>query len=55
MTEENEEKARKAGVEFGRMLASIDDLIARVGRLEKILLGLVGAIAAAWAKSKGLW
>lgn len=55
MSDEDLEAARKAGREMGRLVTMVEGLVSRVARIEKAWLGVVGAIVAAWAKSKGLW
>ena len=55
MSEEDLYKIREAGEKMGRLLATVETLTKRVGRLEAGILGIIGAIVAAWAKSKGLW
>lgn len=55
MTDEQEERIRRAGEAAGRLMTTVDNLAARVARLEAALLAVIGAIVAAWAKSKGLW
>lgn len=55
MSDEDVEKIREAGEKMGRLLANVDALKSRVARLETAILGVIGAIVAGWAKSKGLW
>lgn len=55
MSDEDLDKIRQAGEQMGRLLATVESLKARIGRLEAGVAGLGGAIIAAWAKSKGLW
>lgn len=55
MSEDDLDKIREAGEKMGRLLATVDTLKARVNRLEMALLGVIGSIVGAWAKSKGLW
>lgn len=54
VSEDDLEKIREAGEKMGRLLATVETLTKRVGRLELGILGMIGAIIAAWAKSKGL-
>jgi len=49
------EDARRKGEEMGHLKSTQGDHTRRIGRLEKGVLGLMGAIAAAWAKSRGLF
>lgn len=55
LSEEDLDKLREAGERMGRLLATVETLVQRVSRLEKMLIAVVGGILAAWAKSKGLW
>jgi hypothetical protein len=48
-------EARRKGIEDGKLLSDVENHGMRLGRLEKGILGLIGAIVAAWAKSKDLW
>ncbi len=55
MSDDDLEKARRKGVEEGKLKSDIENHGMRLSRLEKGVIGLVGAIVAAWAKSRGLW
>ena len=55
MSEEEIEKARQKGIEEGKLKSDIENHGMRLSRLEKGVIGLVGAIVAAWAKARGLW
>lgn len=55
MSEDDLEKIRAAGEKMGRLLQTVETQGKRITRLETGLLGIIGAIVAAWAKSKGLW
>lgn len=55
MSEDDIEKAHKKGVEEGKLKSDVENHGMRLSRLEKGVIALVGAIIAAWAKSRGLW
>lgn len=55
MSDEEIEKARKRGIEEGKLRSDVENHGIRLSRLEKGILGIVGAIVAAWAKARGLW
>ncbi|MGC1497277.1 MAG: hypothetical protein WA790_15820 [Sulfitobacter sp.] len=55
MSDDEIEKARKKGMEEGKLKSDIENHGLRLSRLEKGVISLVGAIVAAWAKSRGLW
>ena len=55
MSDDDAEKARKEGEKMGRLETTQENHGMRIGRLEKAVLGLLGLIAAAWGKEKGLW
>jgi len=56
MSETEEERAaRLRGIEEGELKYSVENNGFRISRLEKTLLGALGAIIAAWAKERGLW
>jgi hypothetical protein len=55
MSDDDTEKARKAGEEWGVFKAKLDNALTRIARMETAVLGVIGAVIAAWAKSKGLW
>ena len=54
MTDEIDE-AREQGARQARVDSRLSNLELRIGRIEKIGSGLVAAIFAAWAKTKGLF
>ena len=55
MSDDEIEKARKKGVEEGKLHSDVENHGIRLSRLEKALMGVMGAIVAAWAKARGLW
>lgn len=55
MSDDEVEEARKKGIEEGKLLSDVENHGVRLGRLERGVIGLVGAIVAAWAKARGLW
>lgn len=55
MSDEDLERARKAGEAAGKLLQQVEMLVKRVARLENGALAVLAGAAALWAKSKGLW
>lgn len=55
MSEDDLERIREAGEKMGRLLSTVEGLTKRVARLENGIIALLGALAAAYAKIKGLW
>ena len=55
MSEEDLGKIREAGEKMGRLISEMENLRSRVDAMELRNWGLIGAIVAAWAKSKGFW
>jgi hypothetical protein len=55
MSDEDLERAKQDGVKEGKLISDVENHGVRLSRIEKGLIALFGAIAAAWAKSRGLW